>query len=129
GPTQTLLKFNGLGSYSYINMSGSGPFNPQTVTNWTGGYAQGTATITVASTSVFAVGNLVILDQLNDSNFIGNGTEGATDSGNGLDHLQYQLTEITAINGNQVTISPGLFMPNWSSNFKPRMWNATSGSA
>src|SRR6185295_9092556 len=35
GPSQTLLKFSGVGSYSYISMSMSGPFNPQTITNWT----------------------------------------------------------------------------------------------
>ena len=33
---------------------------------------------------------------------------------------------MTAINGNQVSISPGLYMPNWGSSQSPQAWWATS---
>jgi hypothetical protein len=122
GATQTRLVFIDEPDSS-INMSGSGMYNPFPITNWTAGYAQGTTQLTVASTAGFSVGNLVALDQQNDSNYIGLGQEGATGLGNdpSRGHLQMQLTEITAINRDRVTINPGVFMRNWSATFSPRM--------
>jgi len=123
GSSQTKLVFSGFSGWAYINMKGSGFYQPSPVTNWTGGYSQGSTVLTVASSSGLSVGALVELDQKNDPNYIDKGDEGATSLGNDTSggHLQMQLTEIKAINGNQVTISPGVYMPNWSGSFAPRL--------
>ena len=127
GPTQTILKFNGVGGSAFIGTSGGGRLNPLLITNWTNGYAQGTTSISVANATGFKVGDLVCLDQLNDPAYVGFGTEGATNSGQNFNRLQYQLTEITAISGNTVTISPGIYMPNYSVSRSPQMWNCMTG--
>ena len=63
GPSLTKLVFSTYSGYAYIEMGGSGSFTPSPITNWTAGYAQGGTSITVASASGFAVGDLVALDQ------------------------------------------------------------------
>ncbi len=130
GPTLTKLVFSTYTGYDYIEMSGTGNYTPSPITNWTGGYTQGATSITVASASGFSVGDLVALDQTNDSAYIDTGDEGATALGNdsGGGHLQMQLTEITGISGTTITISPGLYMPNWTSGKSPRMMLYISGS-
>jgi len=39
---------------------------------------------------------------------------------------QRQIVKVTAISGNQVTISPGLYMPNWRSSQSPQAWWPTT---
>jgi hypothetical protein len=98
---------------------------------WTGGYSRGATQITVDSTSGLSVGTKIILDQANDT--ADNGQFLACDainicsleggapgrSINGVTHSQQQYVTITAINGNTLTIAPGLYASNWSGSKDP----------
>jgi hypothetical protein len=111
---------------------------PDHLTNWTAGYAQGTTVITLASVSGLSVGQVLILDQLDDASDTGSiyicGTLAPTCSsegqvgggGRGGNRAQLQHTLVKAINGNNVTISPGLYMPNWTAAKSPTAWWATT---
>src|SRR5262249_48877491 len=50
--------------------------------------------------------------------FTSEGTSYASEPGRGL----IEIKKVVAISGNQVTISPGLHMPNWRSSQSPRAW-------
>jgi len=116
GPTQTTLIYG-----SGVNIifapngtSGQGGYasGPYYVTNWTGGLTQGSTQLTVTSTSNMATGQLILLDQLNNSNIIfPAGNEGTERAGRadppGSDpfepstpspRYQFQLATITAVN-------------------------------
>jgi hypothetical protein len=140
GPTQTILDFSagagcgGLGGNICIN---NGHFNSidsvGNLATWSAGYTKGTTVITLSSTTNLQVGTLVILDQEDDSN-TDNGevwvcktltvccdecTAGFSRNGN---RSQYQQVRVTAINGSDITISPGLYMSNWRSSQNPEAW-------
>jgi hypothetical protein len=134
GADQTFLIFSGnfnclgLGSVICVGRNNIPQMpTPNTTTSWTAGYAVGTTTITVGTTSGMAVGNTLILDQLDDSSDTGNiyicATKLCTGQGGNAygrtGRAQQQLVMVTGINGNQVTISPGLYMPNWRSSQNP----------
>jgi hypothetical protein len=136
GANQTRLVFTGDDSCtgargaiciasSWINTMQS----PQNSANWTGGYAKGSSVITLSSTSGMAVGNTVILDQLDDASdnggvyvcstagvcsYAGGNATGRSNRG------QQQLVKLVAINGNQVTVDPPLAMPNWRASQNPQ---------
>lgn len=106
--------------------------------NWTAGYAKGTTTITLSSTAGLQVGQLMVLQQLNDSNTdtgniwicstsgICSGEGGVPDFSTGGNHEQMQTVRVTAISGTSVTISPGLYMPNWRASQAPgAFWGAS----
>jgi hypothetical protein len=119
-----------------VNWSG-GPSNSA---SWTAGYAKGTTNITLSSTSNLKVGSPLILDQLDDST--DNGTificqdsaKCAIDGPSGTsrnDRGQVQVvtvaacgtsTQGAACTSNNVTISPGLYMPNWRSYQERKEW-------
>jgi hypothetical protein len=133
------------------NTSASGPTN---VCNWTSGYSPGTTTVTLAncgmtppgvgSLSNLKVGSILILDQLDETNDTGNiwncstnnvcansGQGGfarsdGTCNGTTCNRSQEQAVTVTAINGSQVSISPGLYMPNWRSSQLPQAWYANT---
>lgn len=123
---------------------------------WTAGYAQGTTVITLASVPNLKIGNPIILDQLDDTTDKGgvlvcSQTTGSPvcslDGNNGNSARsgrgQEQIVMVTGCNGSTtvgtacsgtnvaVTISPGLYMPNWnacnaSGGCAPQAWWATS---
>lgn len=103
---------------------------PSNTANWTAGYTKGTTVITLSTTSNLSVGKLIALDQTDDSSdgggiYVCSSSACATDGdGGGLrsGRSQQQMVTVTAISGNQVTISPGLYMPNWSSGRSPQAW-------
>lgn len=153
GPTQTVVKFTGssgctFGQPTDVCIEGStlnyGP-GPNNLTTWTAGYATGTTVITLGSVSGLSVGQLIILDQANDTtdtsqvlvcdNANGsafacdNDSNGPTQSGrtvSGVDYSQQQMVKVTAINGNNVTIDTPLYMPNWRSSQTPGAWWSNS---
>src|SRR5207249_123773 len=106
----------------------------------TAGYAKGTTQITLGSTAGLSVGQILILDQANDP--LDNGqlfvcdnnfsdaqhTLCATDTPapgrtvGGVNYSQQEYKLVAAINGNVVTISPGLYMPNWRASQNPAAW-------
>jgi len=141
GPDKTFLVFSGsdgcggLGAdICVINPTGYGPggFLPAGNTaNWTAGYAKGTTQITLDNVAGVSAGSVVVLDQLDDISDNGGvficqtnpqcateGPGGQGRSGRG----QMQFVRVTAIVGNVLTITPGLYMPNWRSSQSPGAW-------
>ena len=145
GANQTILKWtsgsntciginHNVGFCVYNGDSGALQYS-QNVLNWTGGYAQGTTTITLGSAvtgslSNLHVGSLIALNQLDTATDNGQwwpcGTSGANGDcaqqgtanawpGRG----QMQIVTVTGISGSNVTISPGLYAPNWSGSKTP----------
>jgi hypothetical protein len=106
---------------------------PSNTADWTGGYSQGATEITLSSTNHLVAGKSVIcLDQLDDSD-IDNGAVWVSQkrgisavenpSGTGRKgRAQMQMSLVTAIRGNTLTISPGLYMPNWRGGQSPGAW-------
>jgi hypothetical protein len=107
--------------------------------SWTSGYAQGSTSITLSSTSGMSVGQLIILDQLNDSEttaaspvnpdgpYVGGEYTSVAHPGYGYDRIQFQVNRIAAISGNTVTLSEPIYMPNWSGSLSPEAWTYGSG--
>lgn len=140
GPDSTFLIFTGsdscTGSWgATICVRGSGISyygpSPTYTTTWSAGsYTQGQTQITVASTANMAVGQWIVLDQLDDTTpgtdiFVNNDSaytsEGGTDYGR-PGRQQRQWVKISNISGNVVTFTPGLYAPNWSGSKAPGAW-------
>jgi len=139
GPTQTILRFigddtcGGLGGdLCVINSSPDYSGGPGNTANWSAGYSAGTTSITLSGTANLKVGSQLILDQLKDG---GSDTypsvwmpsvPGSTCIGCNIPgrpgRPQQQIVTVTGINGNTVTISPGLYMPNWRAAQSPGAW-------
>ncbi len=153
GPDKTFLVFAGntgcQGLFADICIRTTNPHHAENIQNqaaWTAGYAKGTTQITLTSVANITPGQTVlILDQRNDSSDPGTiyvctaagvcvleGGAGAqrTDSsgcsGDECRRSQQQLLLATAVNGNTVTISPGLYMPNWRADRVPGAWWANA---
>lgn len=142
-----------MGFYSDICVE-SGDLNwkggPSNLVNWTSGYAQGTTTITLASVPNLRVGYPIILDQADDTSDSGGVIVCDTNSGficssqgNGggaqrSERNQIQIVTVTGCGSVttpgvpcsgtnvSVTISPGLYMPNWSASKTPQAWWANN---
>ena len=110
---------------------------PTNKADWTGGYSQGATEITLSSTTNLVAGrSIVCLDQLDDSD-TDTGTvwvsqkhgisavEGPSGTGR-KGRAQMQMSLVTDIQGNKVTISPGLYMPNWRAGQSPGAWWANT---
>jgi hypothetical protein len=101
------------------------------------GLTQGSTVITVSSTSGMTVGNLIFIDQLNDADttaFSPVNPSGPYATGEytsvahplqGYDRIQFQINRIAAINGNQVTLTEPIYMPNWNMGLSPQAWFQT----
>lgn len=146
GSDKTFLVFtgdascNGLGADVCIAGSNSWQGGPNNTANWTGGYSKGTTQITLSNTNNLHPGSsIIVLDQLDDSSDTGGvfvcstqgvcSTEGSGGSGRS-NRAQQQIVTVTAVSGSTVTISPGLYMPNWRASQSPGAWWAnqiTSG--
>jgi hypothetical protein len=141
GANQTILKFSngngcsGLASVICIRSDYVDTDNPPNSTSWTAGYAVGTTQITVGSTANMQVGDILILDQTNDGSdnggiFVCSSTACTDEGGNSpgrSNRGQQQLVKVVALSGNQVTITPGLRMPNWRASQNPGVfWNANA---
>ena len=120
--------------------SGGGP-GPDRTATWTAGYAKGTTVVTLGSTTGLTVGATIFLDQLNDAadGFPAAGDlflcdSGAPCSGEGGNswardnRVQTELHEVTAINGNAVTISPPIMSPNFRASQSPGAWWGDTGT-
>lgn len=140
GPAKTFLVFTGYTSSCGRNASvcvgtAVSETSPPNLTNWTGGYSQGSTQVTLGSVNNLKVGGMIIFDQLNDSSDTGNiyfGTAYDSKGGGsgGVDRSgrsEVQVSVVQAINGNVVTISPGIYMPNWRSSQSPQAyWPSTT---
>jgi hypothetical protein len=123
--------------------SGNGGQQPDHTATWTaaGGpvYAQGTNVITMSSVTGLQVGNMLILDQQNDASdgfpatgdiyVCENQAPCNREGGNNYarsGRVQVQIVTVTAINGTQVSFSPGLRAPNWRASQNPGAFWATT---
>ena len=139
GPEQTVLRFTGSdpcgGLHANVCVIGwsrvwSGNVPAANIRNWTAGYEKGTTRITLDSTAGIAVGSVLVLDQVNDTadggNVIVSDTVGQFSLEGGApgrrNRAQQQFVQVTAITGSEVTISPGLYMPNWRGSQEPQVW-------
>jgi hypothetical protein len=118
GNSTVLVPDPGLSAYQLISLgadtlnwgtTGTKPYTNQV--NWTAGYAQGSNVITLSSTANYKVGQLIYLTQTDDPTLVW------TDSSS-TQNIK-QITRITAINGNNVTISPALFWTQWKASLSP----------
>lgn len=148
GPDQTFLVFSGqngcLGGSFAASICIATTGNPDAPVSWTAGYSKGTTQITLSDTSQIAAGTLLLLDQRNDSSDPGDiyictaaaecvyeGGAGAHRvdtvgcSGDECRRSMIQVVIATAVAGNVVTISPGLYMPNWRADRVPEAWPIT----
>jgi len=141
GPDLTFLVFTGaagcmVGTTDICISDGIGlyPPNPGHSANWTAGYAKGTKSVTLSSTTGLAVGDILALDQLDDANtdtgniWICSTTDVCASEGDSgirrASRSQSQLVVVTSISGSTVTFDPaaGLYMPNWSPAKSPGAW-------
>jgi hypothetical protein len=149
GADQTILVFTGGdncgglgGDVCVINSTGYYVGTPAVLpggsnaANWTAGYTKGTTQITLDNVSGLSVGSIIVLDQANDAADPGGviicdtlavcrpSTEAAAPGRviGGMERNQQQFVQVKAINGNTVTISPGLYASNWSSAKSPGAW-------
>ena len=129
--------------------TGVGRFGGVTTASWTAGYGQGTKVITLSNTAGLVAGpvgtgSLIMLDQLDDSAdgwpatgdiwscaFVGNSPDICSNQGGNnygrSGRAQVQVVTVTAINGSQITITPGLAYPTWRSSQSPgAYWNTGS---
>jgi hypothetical protein len=109
------------------------PGTPSNTANWTGGYEQGATEITLSNTTNLVAGKSVLcLDQLDDSDtdtgtiWVNQKKGVSADEGPGgagrKGRAQMQMSLVTGVEGKRVTISPGLYMPNWRRSQEPGAW-------
>lgn len=138
GPDQTFLVFTGsdpcagLGADICVIGDTSNPVYSGNPVNWTAGYSKGTTQLTLSSTAGLAAGSLIFLDQLDDPDtdtggiwVCGTGGVCADEGPSGGQRpgrSQEQWVKVTGVDGNTVTISPGIYMPNWRSSQSPQAW-------
>jgi hypothetical protein len=149
GPDRTILKFTNVDSCGGFSADicikgadvlaqtwpGRAPEELGLVRNWTGGYAQGATQITVDSTAGLSAGMTIVLDQRDNLTDTG-GVLISSAPNHTLENIstgrvgrgQTQWVKITAISGTTLTISPGLYMPNWRASQSPQIWWATGPS-
>jgi len=150
GAGSTILKISGItavschiGAGRVMNMCANGGNigvdSPEHTATWTGGYAKGSTVVTLSNTTGLQVGSTLWLDQDDDSsdngdvymcdfgapNCANNGT-GESYARNGRGVLEGQ--RVTAINGLNVTISPGVRMPSIRASQGPGAWWGNSGT-
>src|SRR2546425_6856648 len=148
GANRTKLVFSGTTQcdrgpppYPVICMKGSFSWagGEENTADWTAGYAKGTTVITLSNTANLRAGeNFLILDQVDDAadggdifncgvagGCVSQGSDGMR-TGPGGYRNQRQVVKVTAINGNQVTITPGIYMPNWRASQASQAWWPTT---
>jgi len=152
GAGHTILHFTGTtgcGLITVICLS-SDNTDQDHITNtatWTGTaeggagiYPKGATHVTLNNVSNLAVGGQIYLDQLDDTSdgfptagyiYVCQTVNVCTGQGGGKgrpNRHQIHVGQVMAINGNTVTISPPLTMPNWRSSQSPGAWWPTSSN-
>jgi len=154
GADSTILNISGMTSVSchigagrVFNMCADGGNigvdSAEHTANWTAGYAKGSTVVTLSNVSGLQVGSTLWLDQLDDNSDgwpatgdvytcdVGSPNCGNNGTGESYARANRGLVEghiVTAINGNNVTISPGVWMPTFRSSQSPGAWWANSGT-
>jgi hypothetical protein len=126
------------GSGNIGTTDGGGP-GPDHSASWTAGYGQRATVITLGDTTGLTVGSTIFLDQLNDASdgwpgpgdlYLCDGAQPCSwEGGNSfarVGRVQTELHAVTAINGSNVTISPGIMAPNFRAGQSPGAWWANA---
>ena len=136
GPDRTILRVaapdscGGVSSNICIQGAAVGSSPPASnIRNWTSGFAKGSTQITLDSTTGISAGLVLVLDQLDDATdgggiYISCAPAVANDNcpSTRTTRSQQQIVRVVSVSGNQVTIFPGLHMPNWRSSQQPQVW-------
>jgi hypothetical protein len=115
GPKRTILNARGSGSGFIRFGPGATPSADDSIAITAGATAKSTR-ITLADASDIEIGSHLMVTQLNDPSYVSittnNGTCTWCDGGIGWNgtRVQGQIVEVTAIDGNTVSISPGLYI-------------------
>ena len=134
GPDQTKLVFSGslncfgLTALLCVQANWVDPGGPAFLANWTAGYSVGTTQMTLSTVTGLNVGDMIVLDQLNDASdtggiFVCNAASCSEEAGGGgqrANRAQQHYATVTQITGNVVTVSLPLTMPNWRSGQSPQ---------
>ncbi len=135
---QAAICFSGTNDWSGASQTQPGASN---AADWTGGYAQGATQITLSNVGSAGIvpGQYIYLDQANDTSpgadfFVCDATSASCslEGGNGgrtiggVIRSQIQIVKVTAVSGSTVTITPGLYAPNWRSSQSPGAWWPTT---
>jgi len=129
GAQSTILQFSGAAAIEFSISSSGGSCS------WTGGYSQGSTSLTASSCSpTLAANTMVTLTQCNTGLSGASCATGSVADNGGLficsassacanqttdNGSQMQQVEVTNVSGSTITISPGLYMPNWASGRTP----------
>jgi hypothetical protein len=117
-----------------------GPGPPTNIVSWTSGYSPGTTSIVVSATTGLSVGMYIYLDQLDDAacattdsicscQTITTCTGEGGGGGNGRTNRSLrQMVKVTNIAGTTLTITPGVYPPNFTSGQTPQAWWGNSSS-
>jgi len=138
GPTQTILNMGGNGIFMGVGSSGQGsPPSGQGSTPLST-FAKGSTVLTVGSTASLTTGQVVVVDQLNDTSIVNvNGFSGGENAGRcggpsyGFScstRAQLEMVQIQSVDSStQITIkAPGLSR-NLSSGLSPQIFYWTNG--
>jgi hypothetical protein len=107
GADQTILVGSGIGTTCGTGLpviicvratDGNYSGGPTNTASWTAGYLPGTTTITLSAVPNLVVGHMIILDQLDDTNF-------------GCDSGKVLVSDITTVCGHGSPVSPGINGP------------------
>src|SRR6266436_249356 len=122
---------------------------PTNIASWTAGYQVGATNITLSAVTNMKVGQPILLDQADDTADTGQifvcsdntisppcSLEDNVNNSQRKHHNQVQIVTVVSCgtanvfgqvcNGTNVTISPGLYMANWSAAKSPQAWWATA---
>ncbi|KAA6457878.1 hypothetical protein DYQ86_21150 [Acidobacteria bacterium AB60] len=114
GADKTILNATGTGEAPVQLGSGSVVFVPRTITS---GATAGSTQLVLGSTSGVNAGSYLVVTETNDPNYVTAAGSGGncnwcdgswTKTGN---YARGQIVQVTAVSGNSVTISPGLYTP------------------
>jgi PKD repeat protein len=123
-----LTKIVSYGNHKIVSIAGSSC--SEVVVNVTAGYQKDSDTITVSSASSFALGDIVLIDELNDGVYRTNvGNDGTcTWCGRNGNRAMGELKIISAINGNNITLNNKLYY-NYEAAYSPQLVRKVSTGA
>ena len=125
GPNSTILNSQVSSGYA-IDINNNG--NIGSGVNVTSGYTKGSTSLTLSSTSGIGVGTLLWVDQLNDGSLVSSKGLGGSCTWCGRDsgtRSMAQITKVTSVSGNVVTISPAM-QYSYSSSLSPQAARITN---
>jgi hypothetical protein len=124
GPDKTKIIYSGIvdnNSRPVIIIGGPGNYDDKTAVSVVSGYSKGSTSITVSNASAFKVGDVALIDQLDDASVpTGNCDWFKRKESDGKTRSIGQIVEITAKNSNTLTLATPLYW-NYSASLSPQL--------